>query len=116
MSESKSNSNSLYSSMSSSSEEEEKTEIYKAIYETKIFLKVYNRNIENFDMQFPKASYDRIIKLYGNETTLPLSFILFTNPFHMSETIKYSSRNINVRTSVQIDNILDFLDNYYCKN
>ena len=115
MSESKSssNSNSLNSSVTSSSEELEKSEIYKAIYDTKIVLKVYNRNIENFDMQFPKASFDRIIQLYGKEINLPLSFVLFTNPFHMSETIKYSSRNINVRTSVQIDNILDFLDNYY---
>jgi hypothetical protein len=115
MSESKSssNSNSLHSSVTSSSEELEKSEIYKAIYDTKIVLKVYNRNIENFDMQFPKASFDRIIQLYGKEINLPLSFVLFTNPFHMSETIKYSSRNINVRTSVQIDNILDFLDNYY---
>ena len=115
MSESKSssNSNSLHSSITSSSEEQEKSEIYKAIYESKIFLKVYNRNIENFDLQFPKASFDRIIKLYGTEINQPLSFVLFTNPFHMSETIKYSSRNINVRTSVQIDNILDFLDNYY---
>ena len=41
----------------------------------------------------------------------------------MSETIKYSSRNINVRTSVQIDNILDcdelesvtYFDKYGCE-
>ena len=100
-------------SLTTSNEEEEKSKIYKAIYDTKLFLKVYNRNIKNFDIQFPKASFDRIIKLYGTETTLPLSFVLFTNPFHMSEIIKNSSRNINVRTSDQIDNILDFLDNYY---
>ena len=104
--------------MSQDSEEEErkkekKSEIYKDIYESKLFLKVFNRNKFGFDFQFPKASFDRIIQLYGKERVLPLSFVLFSNPFEVTETIRYSSRNVNVRTSMQINSILDVLESYY---
>ena len=100
------------------SEEEEKeeeikrTEMYKEIYETKMFLKVFNRKILDFDLKFPRNSFDRIIELYGEEKILPLSFVLFSNPYEITETIRYSTRNINVRTSVQINGILDLLSNY----
>ena len=94
-------------------EEIKKSEMYKDIYDSKIFLKVFNRKKYEFDFNFPKSSFDRIIELYGKERVLPLSFILFSNPFETTETIRYSSRNINVRTSVQINSILDVLNNYY---
>ena len=105
--------------MSVDSEEEErqeqmkKSDMYKDIYDSKIFLKVFNRKKYEFDFNFPKSSFDRIIQLYGKEKILPLSFILFSNPFQTTETIRYSSRNINVRTSVQINSILDVLKDYY---
>ena len=94
-------------------EELRRTEGYKKIYQKKLFLKVFNRKIFEFDFKFPKTSYDRIIQLYGNEMILPLSFVHFSNPFEITETIRYSSRNINVRTSIQINSILDLLDNYF---
>ena len=105
--------------MSVDSEEEDRqedlkrSEMYKEFYNTKVFLKVYNRKKIEFDFKFPKSSYDRIIQLYGKETILPLSFVLFSNPFENVETIQYSSHNLNIRSSVQIDNILALLDNYY---
>ena len=111
-SQSKSDSESSEHTESSVDSEELRAEQYEEIYENKLILKAFNRNIVDFDIQFPKATFDRIIQLYGTETVKPLSFVLFTNPFE-AETIRYSSRNINVRTSVQIDSILDFLDNYY---
>ena len=94
-------------------EDKKKSEMYKEIFESKIFLKAYNRNKFEFDLRFPKASFDKIIQLYGKERILPMSFVLFSNPFEVTESIRYSSRNINVRTSVQINSILDVLNNYY---
>ena len=105
--------------MSVDSEEEErqeqmkKSDMYKDIYDSKIFLKVFNRKKYEFDFNFPKSSFDRIIELYGKERILPLSFVHFSNPFETTETIRYSSRNINIRTSVQINSILDVLKDYY---
>ena len=101
--------------MSADSEDEKtkKSTLYKEIYDSKLFLKAYNRNKYGFDLRFPKSSFDKIIELYGKEKLRPLSFVMFSNPFEISETIRYSSRNINVRTSVQINSILDVLDNYY---
>ena len=96
-----------------SPEEVNKLELYHEIYDSKMFLKVYNRKIPHFNIQFPKSSYDRIIELYGKESTLPLSFVLFGNPMQMSETVRYSSKNVNIRTSLQITGIFDFLDNFY---
>ena len=89
-----------------------KTEEYKAIYEAQLTLRVFNHEKKDFDIKLPKTSCDRIIELYGKETILPLSFIQFSNPCEITETIRYTSRNINVRTSAQIVNILDILDNY----
>ena len=62
---------------SDSPDDMKKLELYHEIYDSKMFLKVYNRKIPNFDIQFPKSSYDRIIELYGKESTLPLFFVLF---------------------------------------
>ena len=94
-------------------EEMRKHELYQEFYKTKIFLKVYNRKNFEFDLKFPKSSYDKIMELYGHEAIVPLSFVLFSNPYEVTETIRYSSRSINVRTSVQINSILDLLSNYY---
>jgi hypothetical protein len=96
-----------------SPDEMKKFELYHEIYDSKMFLKVYSKNIPRFNIQFPKSSYDRIIELYGKESTLPLSFVLFGNPMQMSETVRYSSKNVNIRTSLQITGIFDFLDNFY---
>jgi hypothetical protein len=94
-------------------EDMKKLELYHDIYDSKMFLKVYDRKNPNFNIQFPKSSYDRIIELYGKESTLPLSFVLFGNPMQVSETVRYSTRNVNIRTSLQIAGIFDFLDNFY---
>ena len=94
-------------------EELKREEMYVEIYSSKIFLKVYNRKKYDFDFSFPKSSFDKIIELYGKEPILPLSFVVFSNPYEKAETIRYSSRNINVRTSMQINSILDRLSNYY---
>ena len=94
-------------------EEFQKAEAYKEAYNSKLFLKVYKRNENAFDLKFPKSSYDKIIQLYGPEEKIaPLSFVLFANPFEV-QTIRYSSHNVNVRTSVQINSMLSLLNNYY---
>ena len=94
-------------------EEMRKQELYQEFYQTKIFLKAYNRKNFEFDLKFPKSSYDRIMELYGHEAIVPLSFVLFSNPYEVTETIRYLSKNINVRSSVQINSMLDLLNNYY---
>ena len=94
-------------------EEFKKAESYREAYNSKLFLKVYKRNENAFEVKFPKSSYDKIIQLYGPEEKIaPLSFVLFANPFEV-QTIRYSSHNVNVRTSVQINSILSLLNNYY---
>ena len=106
-------SDNAYNSEEEEFEDEELNSEYKEIYDSKMFLKVQNKKKRDFNIQFPKSSFDRIIELYGNEKVVPISFILFANPFAATETIRCSSRNLNIRTSVQIDGILDFLQNYY---
>ena len=104
--------------MSVDSEEEEikeemaKSKKYKEIYGSKMFLKVYNRKKNEFEFKFPKSSCDKIIQMYGKERILPMSFILFSNPNEVTETIRYSSHNVNIRNSLQINTILDVLSNY----
>ena len=92
--------------------DKKKAELYKEIYQAKILLKVHNKSNSKFDLNFPKSSFDRIIELYGHELVTPLSFILFSNPYQV-ETVRYSSHNINIRNTMQINNILDHLNSYY---
>ena len=93
-------------------EELRQSELYKEFYNSKLFLKVYKRNENAFDLKFPKPSYDKIIQLYGEEKITPLSFIVYSNPFEV-QTIRYSCHNVNVRSSLQINDMLSLLDNYY---
>ena len=68
-------------SVDSDDEKTKKSNLYREIYDSKLFLKAYNRNKYCFDIQFPKSSFDKIIELYGKEKLLPLSFVMFSNPF-----------------------------------
>lgn len=93
----------LYDSGEEEKEEEmKKAEMYKEIYQAKKFLKVFNRKKLYFNLKFPRNSFDRIIELYGEEDFHPLSFVFFSNP----------PLNVNIRTSMQINDILSKLNNY----
>ena len=89
-------------------------EKHKEIYESKMFLNVRIKNNQNplNDILIPKSTYDRIMDLYGKERIVPLSFITFANPNEVTETIRCTTHNVNFRTSTQITNLLDLLNNY----
>ena len=98
--------------MSSEKKDNKKKEIYKDIYQSKFFLSVVNSSI--FDIKLPKTSFDKIFSLYGqNEMILPLSFIHFCNPTETTQTLISSTRNINMRSTMQINKILFSLNNFY---
>ena len=88
-----------------------KSSIYKSIYESKFFLNVIKKSL--FDIKIPRSSFDKIISLYGKEIILPLSFINFCNPVQNKETVINMSGSIDMRSTLQINKIMDSLNNLY---
>ena len=88
-----------------------KSSIYKNIYESKFFLNVIKKSL--FDIKIPRSSFDKIISLYGKEIILPLSFINFCNPVQNKETVINMSGSIDMRSTLQINKIMDSLNNLY---
>ena len=100
--------------MSSEIEETEnnkKSELYKKIYQSKFFLNAVKKSL--FDIRLSKSSFDKIISLYGNELILPLSFINFCSPVENTETIINSTKNIDMRSTMQINKILYSVNDFY---
>ena len=100
--------------MSSEIEEKEnnkKSELYKKIYQSKFFLNAVKKSL--FDIRLSKSSFDKIISLYGNELILPLSFINFCSPVENTETIINSTKNIDMRSTMQINKILYSVNDFY---
>ena len=100
--------------MSSEIEEKEnnkKSELYKKIYQSKFFLNAVKKSF--FDIRLSKSSFDKIISLYGNELILPLSFINFCSPVENTETIINSTKNIDMRSTMQINKILYSVNDFY---
>ena len=88
-----------------------KSSMYKNIYESKFFLNVIKKSL--FDIKIPRSSFDKIISLYGKEIILPLSFINFCNPVQNKETVINMSGSIDMRSTLQINKIMDSLNNLY---
>ena len=88
-----------------------KSTIYKNIYESKFFLKVIKKS--SFDIKIPRSSFDKIISLYGKESILPLSFINFCNPVENKETVINMSGSIDMRSTLQINKIMNSLNKIY---
>ena len=88
-----------------------KSSIYKNIYESKFFLNVIKKSL--FDIKIPRSSFNKIISLYGKEIILPLSFINFCNPVQNKETVINMSGSIDMRSTLQINKIMDSLNNLY---
>ena len=100
--------------MSSEIEEKQdnkKSELYKNIYQSKFFLNAVKKSL--FDIRLSKSSFDKIISLYGNELILPLSFINFCSPVENTETIINSTKNIDMRSTMQINKILYSVNDFY---
>ena len=88
-----------------------KSSIYKSIYESKFFLNVTKKSL--YDIKIPRSSFDKIISLYGKEIILPLSFINFCNPVQNKETVINMSGSIDMRSTLQINKIMNSLNNLY---
>ena len=100
--------------MSSEIEEKQdnkKSELYKNIYQSKFFLNAAKKSF--FDIRLSRSSFDKIISLYGNELILPLSFINFCSPVENTETIINSTKNIDMRSTMQINKILYSVNDFY---
>ena len=97
--------------MSSEKENNKKSELYKKIYQSKFFLNAVKKSF--FDIRLSKSSFDKIISLYGNELILPLSFINFCSPVENTETIINSTKNIDMRSTMQINKILYSVNDFY---
>jgi hypothetical protein len=100
--------------MSSEIEEKQdnkKSELYKNIYQSKFFLNAAKKSF--FDIRLSRSSFDKIISLYGNELIHPLSFINFCSPVENTETIINSTKNIDMRSTMQINKILYSVNDFY---
>ena len=97
--------------MSSEKENNKKSELYKKIYQSKFFLNAVKKSF--FDIRLSRSSFDKIISLYGNELIHPLSFINFCSPVENTETIINSTKNIDMRSTMQINKILYSVNDFY---